>query len=86
MIAHHRGDHGVDRGGAAHIDLNRRRLAAGARDALGDTLRVLRDDVGDDDVRALRGHALGPRLPDARAAADDQRDAAREIEQFPIIE
>jgi hypothetical protein len=85
MIAHHRCNHGIDGFRVAYVDLQRRSLSTHARYALGDAARIVRLQVRDDNLSALRGHALGTSLADARAAAHHQGNATREIEQGTVV-
>ena len=70
--------------GVGHVDRNADRGAAVGHDLLGDLLRALDVDVGDDDRRALTGQRLGVRLADAATGSgDDRRPCSRTAHVFP---
>src|SRR5262249_35708455 len=77
---------GAAGGRIAHVDLERARLAAAGADSLGNARRIARVDVGDGELRAVGRQTLCAGLANAGAAANDQRDASREIEECAVIE
>ena len=71
--------HLLGRVGIGHVDPHRERIAAFTLDAVGDLLRTLGVDVGDDDGRALAGERLGVRLADPAAGTGDDRHLLLEL-------
>ena len=65
--------------GVGDVDPHGERVAALALDAVGDLLRALGVDVGDDHGRALAGQRLGVRLADTAAGSGDDRHLLLEL-------
>ena len=65
--------------GVGNVDAHRERVAALALDAVGDLLRALGVDVGDDHGRTLTGQRLGVRLTDTATGTGDDRDLVLEL-------
>ena len=65
--------------GIRDVDAHRQRVAALALDPVGDLLRALGVDVGDDNGRALAGQRLGVRLADAATGTGDDGHLVLEL-------
>lgn len=68
--------HGVDRCPAGHVAPHADDLCAAVGERAGRSVERRLLDVGEDDIHALRGEALGERPPDAARSAGDDRHLA----------
>ena len=71
--------------GSRDVDPHRQRVATLALDAVGDLLRALGVDVGDDDGGALAGQRLGVRLADAATGTGDDRHLVLELISVHVL-